>query len=55
VDIRRLTRTMGEVLSNRDAIGYVLALALVTGALLGYINSASSLSRNISARAHASR
>lgn len=43
VDIPRLTRTMGEVMSNRDAIGYVLALALVTGAMLGYINSAEQL------------
>jgi DHA1 family bicyclomycin/chloramphenicol resistance-like MFS transporter len=34
---------MGEVMGNRDAIGYVLALALVTGAMLGYINSAEQL------------
>jgi DHA1 family bicyclomycin/chloramphenicol resistance-like MFS transporter len=43
VDIGRLTRTMGEVLSNRGALGYVLGLALVTGAMLGYINSAEQL------------
>jgi DHA1 family bicyclomycin/chloramphenicol resistance-like MFS transporter len=55
VDIRRLTRTMGEVMSNRDAIGYVLALALVTGLCWAISTPPSSLSRNISARAHASR
>lgn len=43
VDISRLTRTMGEVLTCRAAVGYVISLALITGAMLGYINSAEQL------------
>ncbi len=43
IDIGQLTRTTGAVLTNRAAIGYVIANALVTGALLGYINSAQQL------------
>lgn len=43
VNIGRLTHTLGEVMTCRAAIGYVIANALVTGALLGYINSAQQL------------
>lgn len=43
IDPSRLTRTFAQVTTNRAALGYILGLALVTGAMLGYINSAQQL------------
>jgi DHA1 family bicyclomycin/chloramphenicol resistance-like MFS transporter len=38
-----ILRNMGTVLSTRSAIGYVIGLALIQGALFGYINSSQQL------------
>jgi DHA1 family bicyclomycin/chloramphenicol resistance-like MFS transporter len=38
-----IARTMGHVLTERSAIGYVFGMAVVQGALFGYINSAQQL------------
>ncbi len=38
--LRRIAAAFGEVLSNRIALGYTVAAGLVTGAFLGYLNSA---------------
>jgi MFS transporter, DHA1 family, multidrug resistance protein len=43
IDLPRLTRNFGEVMTCRPAVGYIISLALVTGAMLGYINSAQQL------------
>ncbi len=38
--LRRIAGAFGEVLSNRIALGYTVAAGLVSGAFLGYLNSA---------------
>ncbi|WP_264960549.1 multidrug effflux MFS transporter [Novosphingobium ovatum] len=38
-----LMRTMGDVTANRAAFGYVFGMALIQGALFGYINSSQQL------------
>jgi len=38
-----IARNMGKVLTTRSALGYVIAIALVQGALFGYINSSQQL------------
>jgi DHA1 family bicyclomycin/chloramphenicol resistance-like MFS transporter len=38
--LRRIAGAFGEVLHNRTALGYTVAAGLVSGAFLGYLNSA---------------
>ncbi len=38
-----IARSMGRILTTRSAIGYVIGMAVVQGALFGYINSAQQL------------
>jgi len=40
---RAILRNMGEALSNRSAIGYVIGSALVFGSLFGFLNSSQQL------------
>ena len=43
VEVRAIARNMGVALVNRSALGYVFGMALVQGALFGYINSSQQL------------
>ncbi|PEQ14722.1 Bcr/CflA subfamily drug resistance transporter [Novosphingobium sp. PC22D] len=40
---RAILRNMGEALGTRSAVGYIIGLAFIQGALLGYINSSQQL------------
>lgn len=43
IDPRTILRNMGEALSNRGAIGYVIGSSLVFGSLFGFLNSSQQL------------
>jgi DHA1 family bicyclomycin/chloramphenicol resistance-like MFS transporter len=43
IDVRAIAANMGVALTTRAAIGYVFGMALIQGALFGYINSSQQL------------
>ncbi|QZP08856.1 multidrug effflux MFS transporter [Caenibius sp. WL] len=43
IEVQVIARNMGTALMNRSAFGYVFGMALVQGALFGYINSSQQL------------
>lgn len=43
IEVYAIARNMGQALINREALGYVFGMALIMGALFGYINSSQQL------------
>ena len=43
IALGRVAQTMGEIVSTRGSVGYVLSMALIQGGMFGYINSCQQL------------